>query len=208
MIISNFGFLSPYILPAVMGIISLIVGIICIAVSFKQIRKQIKLHNSITLVQLKSNKFFYLIYVLVITFFIFYIVLQMADSQSSEAVKMLELMSMKRIHTNIMLGFLLFMLAAVEFLLVVLLKSKCAVVDRGIYTGIRYLDWYHVHDYIIDEDKGRVVLSSDKYTFATLQDSTPPLKVSKHDIPKLKFILNKNKNKFSSFNEDYSAKKQ
>ena len=98
-----------------------------------------------------------------------------------------------------MLGFLLAFLLCVLFLLVTLARSKSAVVDRGVYSGMRYLDWYHVHDYSIDELHGTVILSSDPYTFFTLSGTTPPLRVAKNDVPKLEFILNKNKNKFSVY---------
>ena len=55
---------------------------------------------------------------------------------------------------------------------------------------------------MIDEDKGIVVLSSDKDTFSTLRRLTSPFKVKKQDVEKIKFILNKNKNKFSDYGAD------
>lgn len=73
------------------------------------------------------------------------------------------------------------------------------MVDKGVYTNFDMLDWHQVRDYIIDEEQGILVLSSDKNTFSTLRRLTTPFKVAKSDVQKLKFILNKNKNKFSDF---------
>ena len=47
-----------------------------------------------------------------------------------------------------------------------------------------------------------MVLSGNKDTFKTLDGTTPPMRVAVNDIPKLKFILNKNKNKFSGTDGD------
>ena len=71
--------------------------------------------------------------------------------------------------------------------------------DKGVYTGFDVLDWHQVRDYIIDEERGILELSSDKATFSTLKHLTTPFRVKKTDVAKLKFILNKNKNKFSGF---------
>ena len=189
--------IKPFLLPTLVGIVCVAVGAVLATATVRQIRRQIKLYNSITLVELKNFKWHYLVFAGITAFFIFYDITQMADPQGPEAVLMSEAMGMKRWQTNVMLGALLGLLLCVEFFLIVLMKSRSAVVDRGIYSGMRYLDWYHVHDYIIDEERGHVILSSDRYTFFTLRGTTPPLKVAKNDIPKLKFILNKNKNKFS-----------
>ncbi len=189
--------IKPFLLPTLVAIVCIAVGAVLATATVRQIRRQIKLYNSITLVELKNFKWHYLVFAGITAFFIFYDITQMADPQGPEAVLMSEAMGMKRWQTNVMLGAPLGLLLCVEFFLIVLMKSRSAVVDRGIYSGMRYLDWYHVHDYIIDEERGHVILSSDRYTFFTLRGTTPPLKVAKNDIPKLKFILNKNKNKFS-----------
>ena len=188
---------APFALPVIVGIVCAIVGGVLIAVTVRQIRRQVKLYNSITLVELKSFKWHYFVFIFVAAFFVFYVITQMADYAAPEVNVMSENLNMQRWQVNLTLAFMLYLLLAVEFLLIVLARSKSAVVDKGIYSGMRYLDWYHVHDYIIDEERGHVILSSDKYTFFTLRGTTPPLKVAKNDIPKLKFILNKNKNKLS-----------
>lgn len=189
--------IKPFVLPVFVGAVCLAVSVVLVLAAVRQIRRQVKLYNSITLVELKNFKWHYYVFICVIALFIFYAVTQMADPEAPEIALMAEKLNMERWQTNIVLGALTGLLLCIEFLLVVLARSRSAVVDRGVYSGMRYLDWYHVHDYIIDEDRGQVILSSDKCTFFTLRGTTPPLKVAKNDIPKLKFILNKNKNKFS-----------
>lgn len=189
--------IQPYLLPVIVGIVCVCVGAVLVFATVRQIRRQIKLYNSITLVELKNFKWHYIVFIFVIAFFMFYLITQMADPQSPETELMKRALNMERWQTNMTLGAVLGLMLCAEFMLVTLARSRSAVVDRGVYSGMRYLDWYHVHDYIIDEERGQVILSSDKYTFFTLRGTTPPLRVAKNDIPKLKFILNKNKNKFS-----------
>lgn len=191
--------IEPFVLPVLVGAVCIVAGAALVTIAVRQIKKQIKLYNSITLVELKNYKWHYYAFVFFVALFIFYAVTQMADPAAPEFALLARTLKMKRWHCNIVLGAVVGFLLCVEFFLVTLLRSKSAVVDRGVYCGLRYLDWYHVHDYIIDETKGTVILSSDPYTFFTLRGTTPPLRVAKNDIPKLKFILNKNKNKFSGF---------
>ena len=74
----------------------------------------------------------------------------MADPAAPEIALMRETLNMARWQTNLVLGIVTGLLLCVELLLITLARSKSAVVDRGVYSGMRYLDWYHVHDYIID----------------------------------------------------------
>ena len=190
--------IQPYVLPLLVGAVALAVGAVLVWISVRQIRRQVKLYNSITLVELRNFKWHYIVFILLVALLAFYVITQMADPLGPEAQLLTETLHMKRWQINLTLAFVLALLLCVEFLLVVLVRSKSAVVDKGVYSGVCYLEWYHVRDYIIDEEHGQVILSSDRYTFFTLRGTTPPLKVAKNDIPKLKFILNKNKNKFSS----------
>ena len=190
--------IEPYVLPVIVGVVSLAVGGVLIAFTIRQIIRQVKLHNSITLVELRSFKWHYYVFIGVIAFLIFFDITQMADPEAPELIRMDDMFGMTRWQSNIVLGALLGLMVFAEFFLVVLAYSKSAVVDKGVYCGMGFTDWYHVQDYIIDENSGRVILSSDKGTFSTLRGTTTPMRVAKNDVPKLKFILNKNKNKFSS----------
>lgn len=181
----------------IITILSVAVIVICSVVCFRLIKRQIKLYNSIVLVNLRSTKLHYLVFVAITSLFLILLGLSMADSASLEYGVLESLYGIPHGLAFFLMLCTAGVLLSVDIMLIALLFSRSAVVDRGIYTALNYIEWYHVHDYIIDENKCVVVLSSQKDTFATLSGTTAPLKVSKNDIPKLKFILNKNKNKFS-----------
>lgn len=168
----------------------------------KLIKRQIKLYHSINLVELKTRKIMYWIFAVIVGFLIFYVIMQMADPAAPSVTDFYELFGVKRLHTNIALMFVLVVMIAAEAFIITLGISKNAVVDKGVYTNFDMLDWHQVRDYIIDEERGVLVLSSDKTTFSTLKRITTPFRVAKSDIQKLKFILNKNKNKFSGFDSE------
>ena len=98
---------------------------------------------------------------------------------------------------QIMLGCMLFMLLALLVLLLVLMFSKAGIVDKGIYTATNFLEWYFVYDFVIDENKAVLLISSDRSSFDTLKNISNPLRFNKNDTTKLKFILSYNKNKFN-----------
>lgn len=163
------------------------------------LKRQIRLYRSIRLVELKSSKIKYWVFAAAAVLAEFYLITQIFDPAAPEAVLLQGGFGLTEWQYNLALSSVAVMIAVLIFYLLILAFSKSAVVDRGVYCGSRFLDWYHVHDYLIDESKGVVVLSANKYTFQTLMATTPPMKVAKNDIPKLKFILSKNKNKFSGF---------
>lgn len=166
------------------------------------ISRQIKLYHSINLVELKTSKVMYWIFAVIAVFLFIYITMQMADGNSVTARTFYDLFGVDKSMTNIALMFVLIVIFAVAAFLILLALSRNAVVDKGVYTNFGMLDWHQVRDYIIDERRGVLVLSSDKETFATLRSLTTPFKVARGDIEKLKFILNKNKNKFSGFESE------
>ncbi|MDE7395839.1 MAG: hypothetical protein K2M95_06950, partial [Clostridiales bacterium] len=159
--------IQPFVLPFLVGAVCIVAGAALVTVAVRQIKKQIKLYNSITLVELKNYKWHYYAFAFVAAFLVFYTITQMADPEAPEFTLLAETLKMKRWQCNVTLGFVLGFLLCVIFLLITLTRSKSAVVDRGVYSGLRYLDWYHVYDYIIDEANGTVILSSDPYTFFT-----------------------------------------
>lgn len=202
MMTNVFQNLLPYIVPMAVGAVSVVVSAVLVFFAVKIIRRQIKLYNSIRLVELKSSKVRYWAFIVLIGFFLFYLTSQIFDPEAPEFEIMHEALGMQLWQCNVTISFAILLLVCCEVFLISLAMAKSAVVDKGIYTEFSYMDWYHVHDYIIDEDRGLVILSGNKYTFQTLDDTTSPLRVAKNDIPKLKFILNKNKNKFSGFEKE------
>lgn len=163
------------------------------------IMRQIKLYRSINLVELKTNKIVYWIFAGVVGFMIFYLIMQMSDAQAPSVLAFREMFGVSRLQVNIAFMFALIVMIAAETFIITLAVSRNAVVDKGVYTGFGMLDWHQVRDYIIDEERGILVLSSDRNTFSTLEHLTTPFRVRKDEVQKLKFILNKNKNKFSEF---------
>ncbi len=181
------------------AIISCATAAVLIEKSVKLIKRQVELYHSIVLVELKTRKLIYWIFAVVVGFLIFYTVMQMADAHSPSVEEFDKLFGVGRLATNIALMFVLIVMIAAELFMIMLGISRNAVVDKGVYTNFDMLDWHYVRDYIIDEERGTLMLSADKNTFSTLRNLTTPFRVAKTDIQKLKFILNKNKNKFSDF---------
>ena len=202
MILSVSQSILPVIPPILVGAVSIVVSAFLIFAAVGIIKRQVRLYNSIRLVELKGGKVRYFAFMLLIGFFIFYITGEMIDPAAPEREFMARLFGMETVHYMLTLSFLLLVLVVSLLFMLVLALARSAVVDKGVYTESAYFDWYHIHDYIIDEDRGVVVLSGNKDTFKTLDGTTPPMKVAINDIPKLKFILNKNKNKFSGTDGD------
>lgn len=185
----------------------IITAIVCCAVTavlveklVKLILRQIKLNHSINLVKLKTRKIMYWVAAAVIGLLIFYTIMQMADDEAPCVVEFYALFGVGRLCTNIALMFVLIVMLAAEAFIIMLAISKSAVVDKGVYTNFDMLDWHQVRNYIIDESACVLVLTTDRATFSTLRHVSTPFRISKSDIQKLKFILDKNKNKFDEFN--------
>jgi len=159
--------------------------------------KQRKLINSIVLVEFKSVKWHYVVGLIITGVFLFFTSLALGGVLGLENTIMSQQYSFAPWQTTLIYVVLLFLLLAIALLLIMLIAAKSAIVDKGIYITLNYLHWYNVHDYIINEITGKVVLTTCRETFSTLRGTTVPLKVVKEDMAKLKFILDKNKNKFS-----------
>ena len=194
----NGGYLATLIISAVF---SVAVTALIAYQEIKPVMRQVKLYHSINLVELRTRKIVYWIFAGILGFMIFYTVMQMADGESPCVVAFHEKFGVTHTLTNIALMFPLIVMIAAETLIVSLGVSRNAVVDKGVYTNFAMLDWHQVRDYIIDEGKCILVLSADRGTFSSLRHITTPFKVKKNDVEKLKFILNKNKNKFSDFED-------
>lgn len=194
------GFWAYIVTVVIAAIASLSVTAVIAVKTVRLVSRQLRLYHSINLVELRPNKTVYWVFSGVVGAAMIYLIMQMSADRYT-ARMFYELFGVGRLLTNVALMFGLIVLVAAEVFLVTLGLSRNAVVDKGIYTDISLLDWHRVHDYIIDEERCRLVLSTDRETFSTLKNLTVPFRVKKADIPKLKFILNKNKNKFSDFVE-------
>ncbi len=192
------GYLFTVIITAVA---SLAVAAVIIEKTVRLISRQVRLKRSINLVELKTRKIVHWIFAVLVGFMIFYVIMQMTDAEAPSVQAFAAMFGVGRLYTNIALMFVLVVMTAVEVFVVSLALCRNAVVDKGVYTNFDMLHWHQVHDYIIDEERGILVLSADKNTFSTLKHLTTPFRVKKNDVQKLKFILNKNKNKFSDLGE-------
>lgn len=192
--------MSGYIITAIiLAVTSVAAAAVMVYHAVRLVLRRIKLNHSIMLVELKTHKIMYWIFAGVIGALMIVIIMQMSDSESFSVVLFSELYGVQRTHAVVALVFPLIAMIGAEAFIIALCIGKNAVVDKGVYTDYSMLDWHQVRDYIIDEERGILVLSADKATFSTLKSLTTPFRVKKNDIEKLKFILNKNKNKFSGF---------
>ena len=173
------------------------VSCVCFAVSL--IRRQIKLTHSIVLVELRSGKTQYVLFMSEVTAMLVAVIIALCGGNGFEREVLTGVngYGMSEWQAALLLGCILVLLLSADLLLVVLLLAKSAVTDLGIYFALNFFGWYHVRDYIIDEAHSVVLIGTQKETFSAVKGVMFPLRVRKNDIPKLKFILNKNKNKFT-----------
>ncbi|MCL2598302.1 MAG: hypothetical protein FWD76_00115 [Firmicutes bacterium] len=165
------------------------------------VKRQIRLRNSITLIDLKFNKVHYILFSSVVFILSVYTVFQLFDGRSPDTIFFAEHFAFEKWQTNIALGGILLVQVLFFALLLTIALSKSAIVDKGVYTGIGYIEWHFLYDYLIDMHNHAVVLTASKSTFLTVLNTTPLLRVDKNNIQKLIFILNKNKNKFNQMIE-------
>ena len=161
------------------------------------IKRQIRLNNSIMLIELVSNKSYCIVSIVIASVLAIVSILGVAGVFGLEFNRLFDSFNLLNWQSRLIFASLLLMLLPAIFYFIVLYLAKSAVVDKGIYFTLSFADWYHVHDYIVDENSGTVIICTCADTFAGLKGTTAPLKVDKNDISKLKFILDRNKNKFS-----------
>lgn len=177
-------------------VISVAVLIILLYAGFKMFSEQRKLHSSIQLVQLKSFKLHYLIFLGVSAALFLYLIGQTLDKASPECKFFIGL-GFERWQFIALSAAFLVMMAAMIFFFIVCAFGKSAVVDKGIFTGYAFISWIDIYDYVLDEKTHKVIFTVNREAFSTMRGTTPPFKVATEDISKLLFILNKNKNRFS-----------
>ncbi len=163
------------------------------------IRHQHRLKYSITIIALKTNKIFYWMLDILIAFAILACVSLLIDPYNSILTKELyEIWNMNTLYVRSTLLLLLVILSCSLSITVMLTIAKSAVVNDGIYTAVYFLDWHHLYDFHFEKGDNKVVVSNNRNGALTLSGTSTPLKFSKNDRDKLKFLLNKNKNKFVS----------
>jgi len=179
------------------------ISLLCVAVSsmllvlaIKIIKRQRKLAHSILLVKLKSDKWPYIVANAAVAATIVLIVMGLVGVFSRDYNFFYALLGTNIWQSRLILGFMLLMQFTLQFLFILLLISKSGIVDKGVCTVHRFLDWYFVYDFVIDETKSVVLISSNRSGFDTTKNTSWLLRFNKADTVKLKFILSRNKNHF------------
>ncbi|HEY8423763.1 MAG TPA: hypothetical protein VIL23_03275 [Clostridia bacterium] len=165
------------------------------------IKHQRRLKYSITIIPLKTNKFFYWLLDLFLAFVLGVLVYAFITPQDNILTK--ELYSVWKLKTGevrIVLALLMFIDLCCLAVSAMLTYAKSAVVNDGIYTAIYFLDWNHLYDFYFEKKGNSVIVSNNRNGALTLSGTSSPLKFKPADREKLIFLLNKNKNKFASKN--------
>ena len=183
-------------------IVSILVTAVCVGLALffafigaVRLRLRLRLRSTITLVEFRSGKAAYIIALGALGFMIIFAVSQMFDGGGPENANLYGQFGMTRPFAVTIMGGITALCLSLVFLCGVGLMGLPAITDRGITTGGRFYWWHNLYDYHVD-DKSRVTISTQRLTFLTLKGAMPPVKCAEEDVPKLKFIFNKNKNKF------------
>jgi len=176
--------------------VSALATIVLTAIIIARLREQKKLHSSIQLVQLKTFRLHCIVFAIAGGLFLLFLVGQTLDSASPERRFLIGMFGLKKAEFIIMSVAIEVFLFAFTFFYAICTFSKCAVVDKGVYTCYGFVGWSDIYDYIVNENNGRVIFTVNKESFSSMRGTTQPYKVQPEEISKIVFILNKNKNKF------------
>ena len=194
--------MTKYMPNILISILSCVAGIVLAGTVFflvRTIRHQHRLKYSITIISLKTNKFFYWVLDIMMTFVLLTCISLLIEPQSSYLTKELyEVWNMNILYVRSILLLLSVITSCVLAITVMMTVAKSAVVNDGIYTAVYFLDWHHLYDFHFEKRGNKVVISNNRNGALTLSGTSTPLKFSKNEREKLKFLLYKNKNKFVS----------
>lgn len=82
-------------------------------------------------------------------------------------------------------------LAMFSALIVKMMTCRFAVLDCGIVTPFRYINWLHLYEYKID--KGKIFFYKDEDGYDTIRAISPWLSFDEANTEKLKFLLNRHR---------------
>ena len=194
--------MTKYMPNILISILSCVAGIVLAGTVFflvRTIRHQHRLKYSITIISLKTNKFFYWVLDIMMTFVLLTCISLLIEPQSSYLTKELyEVWNMNILYVRSILLLLSVITSCVLAITVMMTVAKSAVVNDGIYTAVYFLDWHHLYDFHFEKRGNKVVISNNRNGALTLSGTSTPLRFSKNEREKLKFLLYKNKNKFVS----------
>lgn len=195
-------YMSKYLPQVLIGLLSG-AAIISLAISIffvvKTVRHQYRLRYSITIISLRTNKFFYFLLDILLLCAAFFCIAFIVNPVGNFLTKELfAIWKMNIFLVRITLGLLLIIIISVLAISVMLSFAKNAVVNDGIFTSVYFFDWHHLYDFYFEKKGNSVVISNNRNGALTLSGTSSPLVFKSREREKLKFILNKNKNKFVS----------
>lgn len=189
----------PNILISMLSCVTAIVLAGTVFFLVRTIRHQHRLKYSITIISLKTNKFFYWVLDIMLFFVLVVCVSLLIDPKGNFLTKELYgIWNMNTLYVRSVLFLLSVIVLCGLSITVMMTFAKSAVVNDGIYTAVYFLDWHHLYDFHFEKKGNKVVVSNNRNGALTLSGTSTPLRFSKNEREKLKFILNKNKNKFVS----------
>ncbi|HEY8390766.1 MAG TPA: DUF5673 domain-containing protein [Clostridia bacterium] len=184
------------------SLLSSVAGIVLAGTVFflvKTIKHQHRLKYSITIISLKTNKFFYWLLDILLAFTAIICIFLMIEPEGKFLTKELySIWNMNTLYVRITMLLLFIIICCIMSISIMMTIAKSAVVNDGIYTAVYFLDWHHLYDFYFEKKGNKVIVSNNRNGALTLSGTSTPLKFSKNDGEKLKFLLNKNKNKFVS----------
>jgi len=163
---------------------------------FKAVRAQTKLYNSIQLVVLKNARLRYLAAAALSAALFILCILFAALPGTGARAYLIRLYAMSDAAVTAVFVCLSLVWFSVAAPLFIMCFSRSAIVDRGIYVAGRFVDWHRLYYYYVDEDKHSFILSTNKKGPYALKGVFGPCRFDRIDEEKVKFILNKNRNKF------------
>ncbi len=184
------------IIPIIISIAAAAAIGVSVCFAYRILKQQHKLYNSIQLVILKTNRVQYWVAAGILgalAVACFTMLLAKADAVYDFCTQGYGL-SVGAV--NLIMIMLTLMLLVLSGLTVVFSFAKSAIVDRGIQTPNRFVSWHKLYYYHIDEERARLIFSVSKKGPYTLLGTIGAFSFAAGDIEKIKFILNKNKNKF------------
>jgi len=162
----------------------------------RAVRAQTKLYNSIQLVVLKNAKVQYLAAAALSAALLVLCIVLAALPGSGARAYLIRLYGMSEPAVTATFVCLCLIWFSVATPLLIMYFSRAAIVDRGIYIAGRFIDWHRLYYYYVDEDKHSFILSTNKKGPYALKGVFGPCRFDRIDEEKVKFILNKNRNKF------------
>ena len=162
-------------------------------IALRRLRLRLRQRSIITLVELRQSKLTTYISLTVLTLLIVFVFSQIFDGPDINSLYYHY--SLNRAFSIVLLSAMTLLGISIALVAGTGIINAGVIMDKGLTNAGRFYDWYNLHDYLIDK-KSRLTVSTEKLTFLTLKGTLPPAKVKEEDIPKLEFILNKNKNKF------------